>query len=118
MVSWIAVIQYLRASAIEETLQAVSVLPRRSRLVMTYVVPPTELTEMEQAGLAWTMSHAAARSEPFHTLLRPAEIDDLLQRHGFQTVEQLGPVELRHRYFPEQPDLRLPGIERIVVAAH
>lgn len=116
IVSWIAVVQYLGTEAIDQTLQVIAVLPRGSRLVMTYCVPPAQLSELEQAGLAWTMSQAEARGEPFRTLLRPAETDDLLRRHGFRTVKDNGPVELRRRYFPDQPELGLPGIERIAVA--
>ena len=116
IVSLIAVIQYLEAPAIAETLNLIGSLPPGSRLVLTYVVPPTELTELEQAGLAWTMAQAEARGEPFHTIQTPAETAALLRLHGFRAVADSGPLELRRRYFPDQPDLALPGIERIVVA--
>src|SRR6202158_1834093 len=55
IVSAVALTQYLAQPAIEEILKLVASLPRGSRLVLTYVVPPDELNEMARAGLAWTM---------------------------------------------------------------
>jgi len=116
IVSAMALTQYLDRPAIERILNVVGALPAGSRLVMTYVVPVTELTELESAGLKWTMSQAEARGEPFLSLFRPAEVDDLLQRNGFNRVDLVGPLELHALYLAGRPDVQTPGIERLATA--
>ena len=117
IVSWIAVTQYLERVAVEETLAFAGSLPAGSVLVMTYVVPPADLSEMERAGLAWTMSQAESRGEPFRTLMRPPEVEALLRAHGFNSVEMIDQAELQRRYLADRPELQLPRIERLVVAS-
>ena len=116
IVSAMALTQYLALPAIERILSLVGGLPERSRLVMTYVVPATELTELESAGLKWTMSQAEERGEPFLSLFRPQEIDDLIRRNGFRRVDHLGPQELRALFLSGRPEVHIPGIERLAVA--
>ncbi|MBJ7593261.1 MAG: class I SAM-dependent methyltransferase [Candidatus Dormibacteraeota bacterium] len=115
VVSWIAVIQYIGAKAIDATLGFVSTLPAGTRLVMTYVVPPATLTDLEQQGLKWTMSQAEARGEPFLTMLTPDEVEALLRRHGFAEVEHFAPADLLARFIPGRK-VQLPRIERMVIA--
>lgn len=116
LVSWIAVTQYLSLEAIERTLRWAAGLPKGSRLVLTYVVPPEELPELARAGLAWTRSQAAARGEPFLSLFRPTEMAAALRRAGFAAVEQVSDAELRREYLEAWPDAPFTGIERIVIA--
>jgi len=116
IVSAIALTQYLDRPAIESILKLVATLPLGSRLVVTYVVPPTELDDMAAAGLAWTMSQAAERGERFLSLFRPAELDALLTRNGFSRIEHAGPRELHQTYLADRPDAELTGIERLTTA--
>ena len=116
IVSAIALTQYLGLPAIERILQLVAALAEGSRLVVTYVVPATELEELAAAGLAWTMSPAAERGEPFLSLFRPDEFDRLLLRSGFRRVEHFGPHELVQRYLANRPDAQLTGIELLATA--
>ena len=116
IVSAIALTQYLAQPAIESILKLVASLPSRSRLVITYVVPLTELSEMAAAGLAWTMSQAEERGERFLSLFRPAELNALLTRNGFSRIEQVGPLELHQMYLADRPDAQLTGIERLATA--
>ena len=115
-VSWIAVSQYLGRGAIDRTLRWAAHLPTRSSLVLTYVVPPDQLSELARAGLAWTRSQAEARGEPFLSLFRPDEIEATLRDAGFGKVEQVEAEELRRRYLRDWPDAPLTGIERLAVA--
>jgi hypothetical protein len=85
-------------------------------LVLTYVVPPDQLPELAQAGLAWTMSQAAVRGEPFRSLFRPREMAARLRDAGFTNVELVKDDELRRLYLERWPEATLTGIERIVVA--
>ena len=116
IVSAIALTQYLALPAIERILQLVASLAAGSRLVVTYVVPAAELTELAAAGLAWTMSQAEARGEPFLSLFGADEFDRLLLRSGFARVYQVGPRELVQRYLADRPDAQLTGIERLATA--
>jgi methyltransferase (TIGR00027 family) len=116
IVSAIALTQYFAQPAIEEMLQLVDSFARGSRLVITYVVPETELSEQAAAGLKWTMSQAEERGEQFLSLFRPSEFEDLLRRSGFVQVEQAGAEELRKAYLADRPDAQLTGIERLATA--
>jgi methyltransferase (TIGR00027 family) len=117
IVSAIALTQYLDQPAIERIVKFVASLPAgSSRLVITYVVPASELSEMAAAGLAWTISQAEERGERFLSLFRPAEFDELLRRSGFTRVEEVDPRELLQIYLADRPDAQLTGIERLATA--
>ena len=116
IVSAIALTQYLAQPAIERVLELVSSFAPGSRLVVTYVVPAAELSETAAAGLAWTMSQAAERGEPFLSLFRPVDFDELITRSGFSRVEEVGPTELLKMYLAERPGAQLTGIERLATA--
>lgn len=116
IVSAIALTQYLAQPAIERILDLVASLAPGSRLVVTYVVPASELSETAGAGLAWTMSQAAERGEPFLSLFRPVEFQELLERSRFSGVEDIGPPQLSQKYLTDRPDAQLTGIERLAIA--
>jgi methyltransferase (TIGR00027 family) len=116
IVSAIALTQYLAQPAIERILKLVASLPSGSRLVITYVVPASELSETAAAGLAWTMSQAEERGERFLSLFSPAGFNELLKRSGIDRVEDLGPRELHQMYLADRPDAQLTGIERLAAA--
>jgi methyltransferase (TIGR00027 family) len=116
IVSAIALTQYLARPAIESILKLVASLPSPSCLVVTYVVPPTELNETAAAGLRWTMSQAEERGERFLSLFRPGELDELLRQCGFAQVDDSGPRELLRMYLADRPDAQLTGIERLATA--
>lgn len=116
IVSAIALTQYLGQASIDRLLELVGSLARGTRLVITYVVPAAELSELAAAGLAWTMSQAAERGEPFVSLFRPDDLEELLRRSGFSHVDHVGPAELVDRYLAERRDAQLTGIERLATA--
>jgi methyltransferase (TIGR00027 family) len=116
IVSAIALTQYLAHPAIERILKLVASFPSGSRLVVTYVVPATELGETAAAGLAWTLAQAAERGERFLSLFSPVEFEELLARAGFSRVAEAGPRELLQMYLADRPDAQLTGIERLATA--
>ena len=116
IVSAMALSQYLALPAIESLLSLAGSLPAGSRLVMTYVVSASELTQLEADGLKWTKAQAEARGEPFLSMFRPEEIDALIRWSGFRRVDHLGPRELHARFLSDRPEVQLPGIERLVIA--
>ena len=116
VVSAIALSQYLAQPALEKIFELVGSLAPGSRMVVTYVVPAAELSELAASGLAWTMSQAEERGEPFLSLFGAREFDELMHRSGFSRVEQAGPQELIRLYLADRPDAQLTGIERLVTA--
>jgi methyltransferase (TIGR00027 family) len=116
IVSAIALTQYLAQPAIERILSFAAALPLRSCLVVTFVVPASELSETAAAGLAWTMSQAEERGERFLSLFSPADFDEQLKRAGFSRVEDAGPRELFQIYLADRPGAQLTGIERLATA--
>ena len=116
IVSAIALTQYLAQPAIERILELVASFAAGSRLVVTYVVPAGELSDMAAAGLAWTMSQAEERGERFLSLFRPVEFDELVRGSGFSRVDDYGPRELIQTYLADRPDAQLTGIERLATA--
>jgi O-methyltransferase involved in polyketide biosynthesis len=62
------------------------------------------------------MSQAAERGEPFLSLFRPVEFEELLERCGFSRVEDVGPRQLIQKYLSDRPDAQLTGIERLAAA--
>ena len=116
IVSAIALTQYLAQPAIERILELVASFVSGSRLVVTYVVPATELSETAAAGLVWTMSQAEERGERFLSLFSPAGFSELLKRSGFDRLEDVGPRELHQMYLADRPEAQLTGIERLAVA--
>src|ERR1700694_2574102 len=116
IVSAIALTQYLALPAIERILQLVASLAAGSRLVVTYVVPAAELTELAAAGLAWTMSQADARGGPFLHLIAAVQVHRVVLRSGFARVDQGGRRELAQRYLADRLDAQLTGIERLATA--
>jgi methyltransferase (TIGR00027 family) len=116
IVSAIALTQYLDQQAIGRIFELVASFVPGSRLVLTYVVPASELSETAAAGLAWTMSQAEERGERFLSLFRPDELDELLKRSGFSRVEETGPRDLLQMYLADRLDAQLTGIERLATA--
>jgi len=116
VVSAIALTQYLAKPAIERLLEHVASFAAGSRMVVTYVVPAGELGEMAAAGLAWTMSQAAERGEPFLSQFRPVEFEELVRKSGFSRVDEVSPRELVQIYLAGRPEAQLTGIERLATA--
>src|SRR5260370_22112255 len=110
IVSAIALTQYLAQPAIERILYLVASFAPGSRMVLTYVVPATELSEMAAAGLAWTMSQAAERGESFLSLSLQFAFPALLHPTHFARLQVVGPLQLIQRYLADRPGAQLTGI--------
>jgi methyltransferase (TIGR00027 family) len=116
IVSAVALTQYLDQAAVGRIFELVASFAPGSRLVLTYVVTASELSETAAAGLAWTMTQAEERGERFLSLFRPAELEQLLRTNGFSRVEETGPRDLVRLYLADRPDAQLTGIERLATA--
>jgi methyltransferase (TIGR00027 family) len=107
--SWLGVTTYLTREAALQTLGFVAARPRGSAIVFTYQVPPETLTAEQRADFDARAAWVTAAGEPFQTFFEPADIADELRRLGFATSEDLGPAEMRTRYFAARTDGFAPG---------
>ena len=68
------------------------------------------------AGSSPTVSGTAAKyGEPFISLFRRDEIEQLLVEHGFDSIGHFGAPEAAVRYFGGN-DLGVPDVQRLVTA--
>ncbi|MBI1247102.1 SAM-dependent methyltransferase [bacterium] len=101
---------YLTKEAIFATLRQVATLAPGSTLAMTFLLP-IELADPEvRFGMERAVEGAKASGTPFLSFFQPAEIVELAQEAGFQTVEHISADQLAERYFADRPDgLRPPS---------
>lgn len=101
LVVWLGVTYYLTESALESTLaQLARLCAPDSRLVMDYGDPDIVGTDSPRPEVRRASQSVIRRGEPYRTGMTAAQVDNLLARHGFQTVEHLRVPDLLRRYDP------------------
>lgn len=115
VVSWIGVTMYLGRESIEATLDAIARCAPGTRVVLSYDQPPDVIDEKGRGLLAEVSGTAAREGEPFITLLRQDEVDQLLVAHGFDSVAHFGAEEAVVGYFGGN-DVGVPDVQRLVTA--
>jgi methyltransferase (TIGR00027 family) len=115
--SWLGVVQFLSAPAIEATLRFVASLPRGSAITLSFAVPH-DLLDGEHLELAeYSIESCASRGEPWLSLHRPEELRALAERAGLSEIEPLAPEAAGERYFSNRKDgLRVPRHEQLLTA--
>jgi methyltransferase (TIGR00027 family) len=115
--SWIGVTMYLTLDAIEATLATIAQCPPGTRIVFTYNQPLDAVDELSAAVSSTFMESFATKwNEPFISFFMPAQIEELLGRHGFDHIEHFGPDEARGVYFDGRDDVEIAGAQRLVTA--
>ena len=115
--SWLGVIPYLELPAIETTLRYVGSLGRGTAIAFDYGSSPSALSFTGRIVFEHMSRRVAAAGEPWKTFFDPAELETLLRRSGFNTIEDLGPAEINARYFAGRSDgLRIGEMMRIAKA--
>ena len=115
--SWLGVMMYLTASAIDDVFRFVAALPHPSTIVLDYTPPTEDLTGFDREMSQRTAEISAARGEPRRTNLRPRELNDWLRSVGFSQVFLLTPEEANARYFAGRRDgLRAPAYAPLACA--
>jgi methyltransferase (TIGR00027 family) len=115
--SWLGVVQFLSAPAIDATLRFVAGLPRGSAITFSFAVSH-DLLDGEHLELArYSVESCASRGEPWVSLHRPGELRVIAERAGFSESEPLGPEAVGERYFSNRTDgLRAPRHEQLLTA--
>jgi methyltransferase (TIGR00027 family) len=106
--SWLGVMMYLDADAIDATLRTAASFPAGSEMVLTYLPPPARW-HPDATMVSSLVERVEQVGEPFVSYFEPEEIEATLRKVGFGTVEFLTPVDARNRYFSGRPaDLPVP----------
>jgi methyltransferase (TIGR00027 family) len=95
---WLGVVPYLSREAIGATLAFIAGVPD-SEVVFDYAEPFANYPAERRANVMAVAASAAARGEPWISLLDPAEVSDMLRDNGFGAVEDLGLAELTERFY-------------------
>ncbi len=103
--SWLGVTYYLEQDEIQSTLETISrIAVPGSSLVFDYSSPgafqPNSATRRDRA----TQSIARQAGETMKTSFDPLGLESLLLQNGFETVQNLSPVEIEDRYFSGRKD--------------
>jgi methyltransferase (TIGR00027 family) len=115
--SWLGVVQFLSAPAIEATLRFIAGLPRGSAITLSFAVP-RDLLDGEHLELAeYSIESCASRGEPWVSLCRPGDLRTLARQAGFSDSEHLDPAVVAERYFSSRSDgLCAPRHEQLLTA--
>lgn len=97
---WLGVVPYLTEDAIFTTLQFVAGLHGGMHVVFDYSDPPDKLSPEARAYHDKRATQVEALQEPWVSYFEPEELHATLRVLGFSEIEDLGPREIRERYFP------------------
>jgi len=97
--SWLGVTMYLTLDAITTVLDFVASLPSPTEIVFTFAQPTRWFEKPSVIALA-----AEAAGEPWKTRLTPEEVEALLKRAGFTSLEFLTRDQAMVRYFSGRAD--------------
>jgi methyltransferase (TIGR00027 family) len=114
--SWLGVTMYLTLDAIRATLTTLAACQPRTRVVLTYDLPRSELGELGRASATLLREIVAGMGEPMISFFTPARIEQLMRELGYGEIVHIGPDEARDTYFPGREDVRFGGQQRLVVA--
>ena len=113
--SWLGVMVYLSADAIEAVFRFAASLRTGSQLVLTFAHPETDLEKM--LGPASTASRAAAVDEPWLTRVEAEDLKAWLGRCGFSKVEFISPERMYADYLQGRADGLLPPKRSFIACA-
>jgi methyltransferase (TIGR00027 family) len=98
--TWLGVVAYLTEDAIWSTLGFVAGLAGGARVVFDYGDPPSSLPPEARAMYERGAEHVEALGEKWLTFFETAELHARLRGLGFREIEDLGPPQIRARFFP------------------
>ncbi|MCL2790203.1 MAG: class I SAM-dependent methyltransferase [Desulfobulbus sp.] len=115
--SWLGVVMYLTADAIDATLLTVAALPTGSGIVFDYMVVPELLSPAARAVFDRLASQVATAGEPFQTFFTPPLLASHLRELGFGRIDDMSPTALDARYFQNRADnLRAGKLAHLITA--
>ena len=116
--SWLGVTMYLKKTAIDATLRAITAFPAGTELVFTFLQTEEHLSDGTSASSSQLAQHVADAGEPFVSCFTPEELETNLRDMGFTGVKFLSPEEAHELYYTSRPsDLPVPQRTGIVYAS-
>jgi methyltransferase (TIGR00027 family) len=97
---WLGVVPYLTADAVNSTLAFIGSVPGGAHVVFDYINPPHTLSPEARVQHDRRAARVSAIGESWMSYFEPSELRAKLQAFGFTEIEDLGPREIRARYFP------------------
>ena len=97
---WLGVVPYLTESAVFGTLEFIGGLPGGGQVVFDYANPPAPGEGDAYASARAALSaRVAAAGEAFQSAFETAALHARLRELGLGEIEDLGPAQIRERYF-------------------
>jgi methyltransferase (TIGR00027 family) len=108
--NWLGVTQYLDKPTTESVLRTIAGQASGTTAVVEFLLTEGECDDLGAAFRAHGIAAAARSGEPMVSFYEPVEIERLLQRCGFATIDMLDSDTLNDRYLPPHSSgLRVPG---------
>jgi methyltransferase (TIGR00027 family) len=101
-VSWLGVMMYLSAGAVDAVFGAVAAMPAGSELAFTYAPPPPP--GVDPADWPSPRHRTATAGEPWRTFFTADALDTRLRALGYAEVEFLSAAAAESRYFGGRRD--------------
>jgi methyltransferase (TIGR00027 family) len=102
--SWLGVVPYLTVDAVAATLQTLAKAGPGSEIVLSYVVPRSEMCETGLRFHDVLIGLLDSVGEPLQTLLGAAGVEALVERCGLTVVEHPDRATVGARYFAGRTD--------------
>ena len=100
--TWLGVVPYLTEEAIWFTLHFIASLSGGAHVVFDYSDPPDTFSPEIRAYHEERAAHVEALGESWVSYFEPEKLHAKLSALGFSEIEDLGPREIRSRYFPNR----------------
>lgn len=98
--AWLGVVPYLTASTIEATLHAVALCASPgSEIIFDYIPYEHHSSKAALSGASLFLWLADILGEQVQTGIHPMKLNNILEKTGFQLLEQLDPEEMYSSYF-------------------
>lgn len=112
--SWLGVMPYLNAAAIEQSLTFIRSCACGSTLVFDYMVDPNNLSDIEKMVIDILSVQLAAGGEPLKSFFDPQLLAKKLTDSGFTKIEDISSEYLNERYLASREDgLRVGNVTRM-----
>jgi methyltransferase (TIGR00027 family) len=100
--TWLGVVPYLTEQAVFSTLAFIASLAGRAHVVFDYGNPPvSDRSQDEYSAVDETLAaRVASIGEPFQSYFETDALHGKLRALGFREIEDLGPAQIRERFFP------------------
>jgi methyltransferase (TIGR00027 family) len=106
--TWLGVVPYLTAAAIQATLETIARVPGGAEVVFDYSDPPATLSPEMARHQQVRAARVAALGEPFLSFFEPADLHALLSGLGLSEINDLGPSDVVSRLMGAVPGENAP----------